>query len=404
MENVFLSLFLLFVLFDNAIFNILSINGSGWTVIFTISLLMIFVIFMLFLPDRLKVTKLDLKVMILTTIIIIVGLLGNYFFNYTNSIQFIITDVIDFIKFPFCFIAIRSLNIDRSLAKSFINFGQYLVKIMIAIVFICGIISQFKDIGMTPNTRVWFGIHAYSFLFPHPTYFVLSCIFMLSLITSVNVKHLNIYVFILLISTLLGLRTKGAVIVVVFIVLKYCKNFFRQHRFFSWLGVFFATLIVGWSKLHEYLSYTGSAREAAYVNAWDILKKHFPIGSGFSTYASFLSGKAHSALYIDYPIPEGFDMYGLPTALLGDTGYPYYIAQFGIIGFLLFIVLLIDIYRILTQKKFALSSLVIFFYVVFALGSESSLLNFGVETAVILATVNYIENNYLVDDGVDKDE
>lgn len=398
MKNFFLSLFLLFVLFDNAIFNVLSNVGTSWTVIFTILLIVIFFIFVLFLPSKLEITKLDLKVLFLTIMIIAVGLLGNFLFNYTNSIQFIVTDIIDFIKFPFCFIALRILNIDRYFAKAFINFGQYLVKLMIIIIFICGIVSQFKDIGMTPNSRVWFGIHAYSFLFSHPTYFVLSCIFMLSLITSANVKHLKVYELMIVISTLLGLRTKGVVTIVIFMILKYYKGFFKQHNIFSWFSVFFVMLIVGWSKLHEYLSYTSSARESAYVNSWSILKKHFPIGSGFSTYGSFLSGKAHSVLYVDYPIPEGFDQSGLPTALLGDTGYPYYIAQFGLVGFLLFIGLLIDVYRILTQKKFALSSLVIFFYVLFALGSESSLLNYGVETAVILTTVNYIENNYLIDD------
>lgn len=398
MKNFFLSLFLLFVLFDNAIFNVLSNGGTGWTVLFTIFLIVIFFVFILFLPTKLKVTKLDLKALFLTIMIIVVGLLGNYFFKYTNSPQFIITDIIDFLKFPFCFIAIRALNIDHYFAKAFIEFGQYLVKLMIIVIFICGVVSQFKNIGMTPNSRVWFGIRAYSFLFPHPTYFVVSCIFMLSLITSANVKHLKAYELILVISTLLGLRTKGAVIVVIFMVLKYYKGFFKQHKIFSWFSVFCVMLIVGWSKLHEYLSYSGSARESAYVNSWIILKKHFPIGSGFSTYASFLSGKAHSALYADYPIPEGFDLSGFPTALLGDTGYPYYIAQFGLVGCLLFIGLLIDIYKILTQKKFALSSLVIFIYVLFALGSESSLLNYGVETAVILATVNYIENDYLIGD------
>lgn len=401
MENVLLSLFILFVLFDNAIFNFSSVNGTAWTVVFTLLLLFLFILFALFLPNKLKITKLDLKVLFLMSIIIIVGLLGNYIFNYTSSVQFIATDVIDFMKFPFCFIAIRSLKIDRYLARSFINFGQYIVKIMIIVIFICGIISQFKNIGMTTNTRTWHGLHAYSFLFSYPTYFVLSCICILSLITSINIKHLKVYETMIMVSALLGLRTKGAVIIVIYILLKYCKGFFKRHKLFSWLSVLCASLIVGWSKLHEYLAYSGSARESAYVNSWDILKKHFPIGSGFSTYASFLSGKAHSALYVDYPIPEGFDVYGLPTALLGDTGYPYYIAQFGLIGFLLFIDLLVSIYKILTQKKFALSSLVIFFYILFSLSSESSLLNCGVEMATILATVNYIENNYLINNKVE---
>lgn len=395
MENIFLSIFLFFVLFDNAIFNIISSSSTSWTAVFTVLLIIILLFFILFLPVKLKITKLDLKVLTLTTILIIVGLLGNYFYSYTTSIQFITIDIIDFIKFPFCFIAIRILGIDRYFAKAFLNIGQYMIKPMIIVIFICGIISQFKNIGMTPNTRVWHGVHAYSFLFSHPTYFVISCIFMLSLITSFNMSHSKTYVLMILFSTLLALRTKGAVIIVIFIVLKYYRNFFKRHNILSWSSVFCITLIVGWSKLNEYLSYNSSARESAYINAWNILKTHFPIGSGFCTYASFLSGKAYSSLYTDYPIPNGFDMYGYPTALLGDTGYPYYIAQFGLIGFVLFIMLLINIYKILTRKKFALSSLVIFFYLLFALASESSLLNYGVEAAIILATVNFIENNYL---------
>lgn len=393
MKNIFLSLFLLFVLFNNAIFNSLSLYGSTWTVMFTVVLMIVFFIFVLFLPEKVKLTNQDLKLLLLMFLIIVVGLLGNHFFNYTNLHKFIITDIIDFMKFPFCFVAIRALDIDYFLAKSFVKVGQYPVKLMIIVVFVCGIISQFKNIGMTPNTRVWHGIHAYSFLFSHPTYFVISCIFMLSLITSFNAIHSKLYVFMILVSVLLALRTKGMVIVVIFVILKYCKSFFQKHKIFYLSTIFCATLIVGWSKLQQYLSFNSSARESAYVNAWDILKKHFPIGSGFSTYGSFLSGKAYSSLYIDFPIPNGFDEYGYPTPLLGDTGYPYYISQFGFIGFLLFIDMLIKVYKILTWKKFTLSSLTIFFYILFALTSESSLLNYGVETAIILTTVNYIENN-----------
>ena len=87
-------------------------------------------------------------------------------------------------------------------------------------------------------------------------------------------------------------------------------------------------------------------------------------------------------------IKEIFDAQGNPTAVLGDTGYPYYIAQFGVVGIILLTISIKNLLKMVrSQKQMNWSAILLLIYLCIALTGESTLLNAGVEFAVTLAVI-----------------
>ncbi len=133
-------------------------------------------------------------------------------------------------------------------------------------------------------------------------------------------------------------------------------NFKNSIIFLAILGVI---TIVAWEKINLYFIQGGFgggretndlyARMALYYFSSFVIMDYFPFGSGFSTYATFTSGKYYSAVYNRY----GMDiLYGLTEKdprFIADTYYPA-LAQFGIIGVILFFTFWI----ILTKKALKL--------------------------------------------------
>ena len=80
------------------------------------------------------------------------------------------------------------------------------------------------------------------------------------------------------------------------------------------------------------------------------MKKCFPIGSGFGTFASSISGEYYSSLYYTYGFYGKEDVSELDYSALGDTQWPYYYAQFGFFGLIAFVVILVLLYRMILKS------------------------------------------------------
>ena len=146
--------------------------------------------------------------------------------------------------------------------------------------------------------------------------------------------------------------------------------------------------LVTYGKLSVVMKWTESGRMSFWTGSIELAMKCFPVGSGFGPFASHVSGKYVSKIYSFMKIKEIFDAAGNPTAVLGDTGYPYYIAQFGIIGIILLAVSVKNLLRMLSEKKqINWSAILLLLYLGIALTGESTLLNAGVEIAMTLAVI-----------------
>ena len=392
MKKFLINIILLLLTFSNLIlsnFNFPSFIGY-WDE--TIELIIIFLgLINIAFNNKIKFYKTNFLIIISIIIIIIIGIIGNLCFGYMKSINVIIRDIIAFIKFPITLLIITQLKIDIKLSTALTRWFSNFIKIIITIMFVLGIISLFKDIGLSQN-EIRNGIKPYQFLFSHPTYLVLTSLFLLLFINSINYKkkhHTHIYEFMLLIIIILSMRTKGIVITTLFIFIKYGQNLLKKFKFLYWCGAIGLAFFVSYDKLVLYSSYTTSPREALYKGSFLLLQKCFPLGSGFATFASHISGKFNSAVYEFIKIPYYWTGLGNEMNVLGDAGFAYYIGQFGLIGFIIFIYILYQLYKITVKNvKNKLPIIMLWIYIIIALTTESILLNNGIEIAFMLAYIS----------------
>ena len=333
--------------------------------------------------------KAHIKILGCLSGIVIVGLMGNLRWNWALNNKAILIDIVACVKFFITIIIIQNLYSEKDYKKQLKKYCIPVLKVMTIVMFICGIISIFTDIGMSQE-EIRYGIRPYYFLFTHPTSYVMRNIMILSLL---NITESNSFKYdmIIVINIILAMRSKGIIIVGVYIYLKYIGEYIQKYKmlYLSGVGIISAYVII--KKLIEYSQYSRTTRGTLYEGAILLMKKCFPIGSGLGTYASSVSGKYLSKVY-DFIYIDRIFTNGKVGSGLGDAGYAYYIGQFGIIGVFLFGVLLVYMYKMCIKKngKLNLAILIIFVYIIIALTAENLLLNNGFELGLIFAVETII--------------
>ena len=319
-------------------------------------------------------------------IIVITGVISNLVWGYAGSWQAVIRDIVGFLKFPLCFTAIRFLGYDKKIRLFLESQGFGFLKVIITVIFVFGVVSVFKDIGLSQSDEIRHGIYSYQFLFNHPNSLGLVMVLLLCVVDSDENKHNFSYIIMCLGTLVLTMRTKILAFVSIFIYVKYGGKWSKKYKAVFWMSVAGLILLVSYGKLSVVMKWTESGRMSFWSGSFKMAEKCFPLGSGFGTFASHISGKYMSKVYSFMHIKEIFDAQGNPTAVLGDTGFPYYIAQFGTIGITLLALSVKSLTKIINQKM-NWSALLLLIYLCIALTGESTLLNAGVEIAATLAVV-----------------
>ncbi|MFZ4455725.1 MAG: O-antigen ligase domain-containing protein [Bacteroidales bacterium] len=136
-------------------------------------------------------------------------------------------------------------------------------------------------------------------------------------------------------------------------------------------------LIVGWAARDKILFYfvnfsiqdeDSLARPMLYYVSFLILLDYFPFGSGFASFATSSSGAYYSDIYQKYNIDQMWGLSKDDPMFVSDTHYPS-LAQFGVIGIILFFAFWIRIVKqtnflkskTLNQKNYILILLIIIF-------------------------------------------
>lgn len=395
MKKNIITLLVIFILFQNLIFNVINFPflEKNWDEIFEIIVALIAILYVMF-KHKITIKKKLLKMFILFVIIIIIGISGNIIFGFVNSKYYIFKDIISFLKFPATYILLKKIFSDINIDLDNYSFLNKFIKICIIVISILGIFSIFHDIGLSQN-EVRNNLKPYKFLFTHPTYLVLNSIFMLALNEKFkkNKKTINIYEILLAITIFLALRTKGIITIALYFFIRYFGRTLKKYKLIYICLIIIIVFFTAHQKVSEYMAYSTSAREVFYKETVTLVKKCFPIGSGFASYASHVSRYAESKVYDFIRIPIYY-VNGVPSyAVYGDTGYPYYIGQFGLFGFILICILFSKIYAIsIKNMENKMPIYLIWIYILIALTTESILLNNGIELAFILAIVSLKKN------------
>lgn len=315
----------------------------------------------------------------------LVGLAGDLFFGFQPSVNAIVRDIVGFLKFPLSLLAFYHISLTDRLADGLCRLMP-LLRVLVWVILFFGVVSLFFDLGMSqPEYRA--GVHPYMFLYTHPTYLTTSMICLLCLFNATG-DATPVYDFALLSIIILGLRTKGLVFVAVYLFMKYAAHWFKHIRLLYFGGIALMVAAVSYNKMALYASFSNSPRESMYGGALRLIGMCFPLGSGFGSFASSVSGDFLSRVYEVIPIAGMYESDGSVSVVIGDAGLAYYLGQFGLLGIVLFGLLTYCVLRLTTrdllpERRFPVMAL--WMMIAITLTTEMLLVGNGFEMAMLLA-------------------
>lgn len=319
------------------------------------------------------------KSVILLTMIIICGLLSNVIYKY-QSIPYIIMDIILFLKF------FMALGLSNFLFKEDLFEGennkklQFHVRLIIIILLFSTIINY--AFNLWPNSNIRFGIMANQIFFGHPTKLSAVLFFLLAIYNIIRKGRIDIfYLFIfIMIFTTLRMKALLALAVSIFVICYVIKR--RKKLDVKKLAIMgIVVCILGFGSFKYYFLSDGFARTELLRASFKIANDYFPLGTGFGTFGSWPSGVSYSPVYYLYDLNQVWGITPYNYLAIADSFWPTVMGQFGYLGMILYILLLIKIFDNI-QKDYNpnfqyiySSKLIAFIYLLVSSTSESAFFN-----------------------------
>lgn len=324
-----------------------------------------------------KLKKADKYILLSAIIIITIGIFGNVIFQY-QKFNIAIKEILIVFKFLLSFYVTKMIfsNLHIYENEKIANHAK-----LIAIFLLILIILDYM-FGLFPQ-HIRYGLKTEQLFFGHPTGLAAIMIFNLALLlyTSKS-KRKNIYVAICIFIIASTLRAKALAFAVIFIILYYWM--ILKNRKIG-IKLIFAIIIIcclvaSKQILYYFVQEPNTARSVLLDTSFKIANDCFPIGSGFATYGTYLSGESYSKIYQIYNIHNIYGMSKDYNDFISDSFWPAIIGQFGYIGLLMYIVILLMMYlkihdKYNKNKEVYFAALLPFLYLIIASTAESAFLH-----------------------------
>ena len=326
-------------------------------------------------------------------LVLFIGIVGNVMYGYMPSVSVIGRD-----KFFIIYLVGRRIIVKNNIrlnSKKIISTA----KIIITVIFVFGIVNLLVNTGIADEVR--YGLRSYKFIYSHYTYLVYNEVLLYSILATED-KRNAVFKIMSLLSIAATFRTKGF-ITIAFILAYYLLNFAKKKRI-SFKDIFKPVYIapigivcffISKSKIQQYLSWgaSQSIRVGVHSVGLKIANDHFPFGTGFGTFGTNISYKNQSQLYNIYNSLNYSHLMNYGYATMSDVYWPSIYVQFGYIGMIVYVILIIQICKDLLNNamlnnRCKFSILLILFYMVSASLSEATFSNeSGAFSAVVILII-----------------
>lgn len=277
-------------------------------------------------------TQYEKGVLLATVVLCCVGLLGNVIYSVQPELEAVAIDLLTCTKFSLVYVSLCVVFSDKRFVRLYnacLNVG----KLFVVIAFIFMLLNQFLDVGMSIEER--FGIKAFMFVFGHPSNFAASIVGVFALLLR-DAKQHKLYLAACVVILLSTMRFKAIAFVAVMMLAMLAFRRVKRLTFTFLLVAAILAVGVASYQLDIYLN-GDTARGALLTNSVRVANEAFPLGSGFGSYGSDVTKDAYTELYYQL----GFNtIYGLTESnpiYLADMFYSTVLAQFGWLGFLVFL-------------------------------------------------------------------
>ena len=343
LKNIILVIMFYILIFQNALENYFKAFGILDEAI-SLILLLYGIYMIIFNSKKVKIDKHNVQIIICSIVIGAIGLTGNMIYKYQETIP-LIKDGIALFKGIITYICVPMFFMDLKVSDYLEIINKHLKIISVSVLIL--VLGNFI-FDIFPYYEIRFGIKSQQIFFSHPTYLASFSALLVGLL-SVNLKkhkENKIYIFISLIILTTTLRFKAIAFIPIYmymfyiVIIKERKLQIKDIVILGILGVIFAG-----TQIREYVQNPDWARSALSITSLKIGKDHFPIGTGFGTYASWVSGESYSKIYDIYGLNKVWGLSSDFYWFVADTFWPMIIGQFGFIGLAIYTFIIYKIYR-----------------------------------------------------------
>lgn len=206
-----------------------------------------------------------------------------------------------------------------------------------------------------------FGIYDYrmfgksiELFYPHPTYLAAACIvFLLILAVTCDGKSNYVYMIMSSVVIVFTFRAKAIAFVAVFwgLYLMIAVWKIKNKLIYAVVSLVLAGYLAYDQFATYFMSKTWSARAVLFTDAVSIAKKYFPFGTGFASFGTNMSVVSYSPIYYQLGYNEIDGMSMNTAAYLNDGFWQACLAQFGVLGVLVFVALILLLLKKTMQYK-----------------------------------------------------
>lgn len=306
---------------------------------------------------REKYTGKETAALIVTFLVVVIGLLGNFVSNIMQNPFLIIVDIISTVKVMIVYYWMLGFHMSVNDWDSVIKLLAKLTRIIVIVMLVMFVMSYAFNLSMLGEVR--YGMKSYAFLFNNPGNFSKLFYFIIPLLTADlqynNTLYKKLMIGLALFIWVMTLRSRAIAFVACYIAFGFWYFYIKDKKirkvnivYLIPVGVM--CLILGWEQLVFYFTNDTQARSALLKYSLVTMKEYFPLGSGFGTYGSDIAKVHYSPLYRQYGFLDIYGMGKTHANFLNDNYWPMIIGQFGIIGTILVIIVLALLYSSIVKS------------------------------------------------------
>lgn len=292
---------------------------------------------------KIKFSKYEVKIFIAYIFLYVVGVLGNSLSKFQDNIFAILIDMLSWTKFFIAYILLVNI-IKKDRVKTYYDYIAKMGKLIIVLGLILETLNLTTDLKLVDGYEK-FGIKAFAF-FGHPSFtssIIAGFVALLLIEPKKNIK----WILLGLVLMATTLRTKAIAFVCLII---YSLIFLRKNiNLLKTIMIFLIVLVVGWSQIQYYFLNPNASRARALNASIEIANDYAPIGSGFATFGTIMSGQYYSKAYYEYGLSERWGFMPEHYGYISDGGWATMIGQFGYLGTIIFCIIIL--FLILSVKE-----------------------------------------------------
>ena len=339
--------------------------------------------------------------------LVVIGALGNLVHPGLQEAKVaILKDVIALVKFPVIFFVFSRRTVDPEKQEKIVACMAKISRIFVLVTLLAVGVGRIADLGFyTGEVRI---VPTFQFVFSHPTFFISSCVMVAAALIAESIRKNRVFLLLDCLLIFMAQRTKGYIFIVFLLAVTVLGEIWMTKLLTLILGsgkekIKWGRLLLAAAVLGLMIYVVGKPRieqqmnigfpvprTALHIVGFLILKDFFPLGSGFGTFASYLSGRYYSNIYDLYGISNVIGMTREKYNFISDVFWPYIYGQFGIFGLLIYVKLLFDLFIRQLHSNITgasrLAAAVVWIYALIASTSEAYFTNgTGVQMALFLA-------------------